>query len=152
MPKRIPFIKGQKPNKEYNLDDEGQLNELGLNIKSDLKIADRYVHYQNCEHAVVELKSSSLHKAIEQIEATVERLINAGKPVNYAIVVIDRLNRYEQRLFKRRERNHVLINPNTNKPYQVKVGGQAWNILIFYSSEVDKMYKGLNKFFSGGSA
>ncbi|MGB9960577.1 MAG: hypothetical protein ACPLKQ_08725 [Candidatus Bathyarchaeales archaeon] len=151
MPKRIPFIKGQKPDREYDLDNEAQLNELGLNTKHDSKIADKYVHYQNCKHAVIELKSSSLHKAIEQVEATVERLIHVGKTVDYIIVVMDGLNRYERRLFKRRDRNHVLINPNTNKPYQVKAGGHVWNILIFYSSEVDKMYRGLNKYFSGGS-
>jgi hypothetical protein len=151
MPEKVPFIKGKKPEREYDLDDESHLSELGLTANTELKIADRYVHYKNCDHAVVELKSSSLHKAVEQIEATVERLMKVGKKVDFAIIVTKKVNRFERRKFQR-NKDKILVNPETNKPYQVRIGGKALNILLYYTSEVSKMYRGLNRFLKGGQS
>lgn len=64
--------------KEYNLEDESARKELGLFYEDPShppKISDRYVLYSNGKRAVVELKSSStLYKAIQQLEATVNLL------------------------------------------------------------------------------
>jgi hypothetical protein len=151
MPKNAPIINGRKPDALYDLDNQSDLLKLGLGYQAELKIADKYAHYQNCKYAVIELKSNTLRKAVEQLDSTVKRLVSVGKKVDLAIVVINRLNRYEQRSFKRRK-DKILINPQTNQPYTIRVGNDAWNILLFYASEANKTSHGMDKYLSGGMA
>lgn len=151
MRKKVPIIDGKKPDRQYDLDEESDLLGLGLNPDIDVKVADKYVHYRNCKHAVVEFKSSTLRKAIMQLEVTVKRLLSVGKKVELAIIVMNRLSRWEKRIFRRR-RDRILLDPQTRKPYTIKVRLGTLYILLFYSSEVNKMYSGLNKYASGGTS
>jgi hypothetical protein len=150
MPQKVPIINGKTPDEQYDLDNKSDLQEIGLNSEVDIKVADKYVHYRNCKYAVIEFKGSTLRKAIIQLEITVKRLLTTGRKVDFAIIVMDRLSRWEKRIFKRR-RDRTLIDPQTNKPYTIRVGSLTKNILLFYSSEVRKMYSGLNKYLSGGN-
>jgi len=149
MHKKVPIINGKTPDRQYDLDEESDLLRLGLNPDIDVKVADRYVHYRNCKNAVVEFKGSTLRKAIMQLEVTVKRLLSVGKKVELAIIVMNRLSRWEKRMFKR-QRDRILLDPRTSKPYTIKVTSGALSILLFYRSEVDKMYRGLNRYVSGG--
>lgn len=145
MHKKAPIIDGKKPDKQYDLDNESDLLKLGLDPKADLKIADKYAHYQNCKYAVIEF-GSTLRKAVEQVESTVKRLSTLGKKIDIPIIVVDRLNRWEKRIFKRGLREKVLPDRETGSPRLIKVGSSAWTILLFYSSELNRMYNGLNKY------
>jgi len=142
---KAPIIDGKKIDKQYDLDNESDLIALGLDPKADLKIADKYAHYENCKYAVIEF-GSTLHKAVEQVETTTKRLLTVGKKVDLPIIVVDRLSSYEQKIFKRRPRDNTLRERKTDKPRLIKAGSKAWTILLFYSSEVNKMYNGLNKY------
>lgn len=147
MPIRIPIINGQKPDTQYNLDNEDDLKKLGINPRDNERISDRYVHYQNCKHAVVESKGTTVHKAIEQIESTVKRLLNTGNKVDFAMLIMKRLSHSEQRSFKRRK-DRVLINPQTHEPYTVRVGNEKRTILLLYTSEADITCDGMDKYLS----
>jgi hypothetical protein len=147
MPIRIPIINGQKPDVQYNLDNEDDLKKLKIDPKDEGKISDRYVHYQNCKHAVIESKGSTAHKAIEQIESTVKRLLSAGNKVDFAILIMKRLSRTEQRSFKRRK-DRVLIDPQTREPYTVRVGSEKRTIFLLYTSEADITCDGMDKYLS----
>jgi hypothetical protein len=149
MSEHCPIIGGQKPNEIFDLDDQSHLIALGYNLQDREAKADKYVHYPHCDWAVIEWKGSAIPKAIRQIEVTVERLIHLGKKVDLAIIIKRRLNRYEQRTYKRR-RDRVLINPQTREPYRVNVGSTKVNILLLYQSEANSDNK-LDKFLSGGS-
>lgn len=141
-------MEGKKIDRQYDLDNESHLLELGLDPKADLKIADKYAHYQHCKNAVIELKSSStLHKGIKQIETTIKRLLKVGKKVDYAIMVVKRINPYEKR-FYRQGKDNILFNPNTKEPHKIKVGSYSWVIRIFYDSQVNSMYKSLPRYLS----
>jgi len=146
MRKKAPILSGVKPDMEYNLDDENDLAKLGLDPIATGKIADRYVHYRDCKYAVIEFKSSTLRKAVEQVENTVRQLLGRGKRIDYVIIVMDRLSRYEKRILKRRRKDKVLCDPVTDKPRTIKIGSRIWNILLFYSGEIRKMYSGLNRY------
>jgi len=146
MRKNPPIIDGKAVDKQYDLDKESDLLELGLDPNADLKIADKYAHYQNCKYAVIEF-GSTLRKAIEQVESTVKRLIAVGQRVDILAIVVDRLNSWEQKMLRRKLRDNILLNRQTGRPRLVKVGAKAWVILLFYSSEVNKMSKGLPRYF-----
>ena len=149
MSERCPIINGQKPNEEFDLDNESHLTALGFDPKGKQEKADKYVHYPHCDWAVIEWKGSAIPKAIRQIESTIERLVEHGKKVDFAIVIKKRLNRYEQRTYKRR-RDRVLIDPETQDPYTVQAGSNRVNILLLYRSEVNSDNR-LDKYLSGGS-
>lgn len=146
MRKKAPIIDGRKPDKQFDLDNESDLLKLGLNPRANLKIADKYVHYQNCKYAVIEF-GSTLHKAVEQVESTVKQLSTLGRKIDIPIIVVNRLNTWEKRMFKRKLRDKVLLERKTGNPRLIKVGSKAWAILLFYSSELNKMYNGLPKYF-----
>jgi len=148
MQKKPPIIEGKRVDKQYDLDNESHVLELGLNPKADLKIADKYVHYQHCKHAVIELKSSStIHKGIEQIETTIERLLKVKRPVDYAILVVKKINTYERR-FYRMGKDNILLNPTTKEPHRIRVGAYSWVIRIFYEDQVNSMYHNMRKYLS----
>lgn len=150
MHKKAPLIDGKKIDEQYDLDNESDLLKLGLNPKADLKIADKYAHYSHCKHAVIELKSSStISKGIKQIESTIKRLLRKGKKVDFAMIVVKRINTYERRLFTQGKDN-MLLNPSTNKTIRIRVGSLSWDVLIFRESQVNSMYKGLPKYLTEG--
>ncbi len=144
MLKKAPIINGQRLDKRYDLDDKHDVLTLGLDPEPDLKIADEYSHYEDCRFAVIEY-GSTLHTGVKQVESTVNRLLTLGRKIDIPIIVVDRLNRFEQRIFKRRK-DYILRKRETNNPYLIKVGSKVWVILLFYSHEVNRMYDGLNKY------
>lgn len=144
MRKKTPLLFG-KPDKEYDLDNENHISQLNIKVTVGSKISDKYSHFPNCMWAIVEFKGSTLRKAIDQLTATVKLLLTAGKRVDFPIIVMKRLSRGEKRTFKRRK-DKVLTNPHTGKPYSVSVGYRKLNVLLFYDSEVNKMYAGLYKY------
>jgi hypothetical protein len=150
MSGHCPSINGQKPNEEYDLDNQSHLIALGFNPNSNEEKADKYVHYPHCDWVVIEWKGSAVPKAIRQIETTVEHLVKNGKKVDFAIIIKKRLNRFEQRTYKRRRRDRVLIDPHTQDPYTVHVGSAKLNILLLYYSEANSDNQ-LDKYLSGGS-
>lgn len=85
MQKTPPIIDGKTVDKHQDLDNKANLLELGLDPDTDLKIADSYDHYQHCKDAVIEY-GSTLHKAIEQVESTIKRLLAKGKKVDLLIM------------------------------------------------------------------
>ena len=87
MSGHCPNINGQKPNEEFNLDDKSHLVTLGFGSNYNDEIADSYVHYPHCDWAVIEWEGSTVHKAIRQIERTIEHLVRNGRKVDLAIVV-----------------------------------------------------------------
>lgn len=142
-----PTINGQSPKEQYYLDNPDHLKALGLNPRDIGEKADKYVHYPHCDWAVVEWKGSAIPKAIRQIEHTVEKLTNLNKPINLLIIIKKRINRFEQKFFKRR-RDRVLIDPQTQEPIPVRVGNQTMNVLLLYYSE--QHTENLVKYLSGG--
>jgi hypothetical protein len=149
MAKKVPFMEGVEPVEQFSLDDKATLIQLGLEKDVDPsrppKIADRYVRYGNNKFAVVEMKRSTLHKAIDQLESTIERLIKVGRRVDYAIIVTQKLNASESRLYRKGKYNR-LLNPFTNEPYRITFGSLSLEVLIFYDNEVDRMYEGMLKY------
>ena len=115
MSKKVPIIKGALPDNEYDLDNKSDLLRLGLDSNTDQKIADKYVHYKNCQYAIVEFKSSTLRKALDQLETTAKRLMSIGKGIDFSIIVIHRLSSWEKRIFKR-GRDKLLRDPQTGNP------------------------------------
>jgi len=148
MSGHCPNINGQKPNEEFDLDDKSHLITLGFGSNYTDEIADRYVHYPHCDWAVIEWKGSAIPKAIRQIEATVETLVQLGKKVDFVVIIKKRINRYEQRAYKR-TKHKILIDPQTQDPYTVKAGANKLNVLLLYYSEENSANK-LDKYLSGG--
>jgi hypothetical protein len=147
LPITLPTINGQKVDQNFDLDNEADLTKLGLDPKDKGKISDRYVHYSSCKHAVIEGKGTTVHKAIEQIERTMNRLLNKGHKVDFAIIIMKRLNHSEQRKFKR-GRDRVLFNPQTREPYTVNVGNQKRDVLLLYTSEANLRCERMDKYLS----
>jgi len=137
--KKIPLIEGLSPDEIYDLDDNSHLTQLGLDPQVKLKIADKYVHYVTCTCAVIEFKSSTLGKAIKQIEITVERLAKVGKKVDLAIIEMNRMNTYEQRRYKRNKYKQ-LVNTWNGKLILVS-GVSSSKVYLYLTKEVDKMYR-----------
>lgn len=147
MPIILPVINGQKVDQNFDLDKEADLVRLGLDPKDKGKISDRYVHYNSCKHVVIEGKGTTVRKAIEQIERTTDRLLNKGHKVDFAIIIMKRLNHIEQRKFKR-GRDKVLFNPQTREPYTVNVGNQKRDVLLLYTSEANVRCETMVKYLS----
>jgi hypothetical protein len=145
MQKRVPMIDGKMPKIQYDLDNENHLRTLGLDPNAELKIADLYVQYHNGKWAVIEC-GATLRKGIEQVASTAERLKSKGWNVDLLIIVVDRLNRWEQKMFKRKHTDNILLNRVTSKPYLVRASNKIWSVLLFYSSELDKMSQGMYKY------
>lgn len=145
MSKKVPIIGGKLPDEEYDLDNEIHLQKLNFNPKLGLKRADRYVHYPDCKHAVIESKSNTLRKAVAQLESTIRQLLEQGKKIDFPIIVADRLNRWEKQIFKRSQDN-ILLDRNTGVPHLIRVDSNSYQILLFYSSEVHTMRSGLHKY------
>jgi hypothetical protein len=142
-----PTLNGERPKEQYYLDNPEHLKALGLNPQDKGEKADKYVHYPQCDWAVVEWKGSAIPKAIRQIEHTVEKLDKANKPIHLLIIIKKRINRFEQKFFKRR-RDKVLIDPQTQEPIPVRVGNQTMPIILLYHSE--QHTENLIKYISGG--
>jgi hypothetical protein len=151
MAKKVPLLGNAKPIEEYNLDDKSVRIKLGLangHPSHPPKLCDRYVVYSNRETAVVELKrSSTVHKAIRQLESTIDLLLRAGKHVDHAIIVMKKINRYEKRIYKQ-DRDNRLVNQITKEPYTIRIGSYARHILFFRESQVSNMYHNLRKYLS----
>lgn len=149
MPKRIPMIYGKTPKIQYDLDNEDHLKTLHLNPQAELKIADFYVQYHNGKWAIIEY-GSNLRTAVEQVSSTAKRLVSAGWNVDLLIVVVGRLNNWEQKMFKRKPRYNILLKRNSGKPYLVRASNKDLEILLFYDEELNKMAQGLYKYFQEG--
>ena len=143
-----PVINGEKPNEVYDLDNKEHLKTLGFDPSDKEQKADEYAHYPHCDWAVIEWKGSSMPKAIRQVEATTKKLCQINKPVDMVIILKKRLNRYEQRFYRRR--NRVLIDLQ-GQPHSVRVGSRRINILLLYYSE-ENSDTNLLKYLSKGEA
>jgi hypothetical protein len=89
---------------------------------------------------VVEIKSSTIKKAVNQLNSTASELWQNGLNVDGAIIVTKKIGRGERGLFSRRE-SKVLFNPMTHSPYIIKVGDRNIEIQLWYENEVDKDYR-----------
>lgn len=147
--KKVPLIDCKKIDESYDLDNDSDLRKLNFNPNSNLKIADRYVHYENCKHAIVEFKGSTLRKAIEQLQSTAQQLIKISKKIDFVIIVADGLNRFEKQKFKRRATDYTLLDPITKLPLQIRVNSMGLPIRLFYPIEANKTYDGMVKYLSG---
>lgn len=108
------------------------INQLGLD--PDRPIADAYRHYKNCKWAVIEFKGRShLKRAREQLESTVQQLRQKGRPVEYAIVVMEKLRPPESKIYGRDDRTHeVYFRAATNR--RVKIDNIP--LLLYFTREV----------------
>jgi len=146
MRNKPPLLGGRSPDKEYNLDSDDHLAKLGLTFEQGKQIADSYSHYPTCQFAVIEYKSSTLRKAIKQIEDTIKRLVTLGHRVDFPIIVANKLNRYEKSLFFRNPKTKILCHSQTKKPFLIKVGSHSLNVILYYKNEVNRMYGGLRRY------
>lgn len=144
-----PMINGEKPNELYDLDNKDHLKMLGYDLTDKGEKADEYAHYPCCDWAIIEWKGSAMPKAIRQVEATTKKLGQINKPIDMVIILKKRLNRYEQRFYKRRN-DRVLIDLR-GQPYSVQVGNHKVNILLLYYSE-ENSDTNLLKYLSKGEA
>lgn len=153
MARKPPIMNGYRPIKEYNLDDPLVRKLLGIansNPARPSKISDRYVVYSNNKRAIVEYKTSSMHKAVEQLLVSAELLVNAGNQVDY-LIIVGSINPTESKHNKQEHGKYKLIDPSTNnRPYAITVLSHTWEILIFNDNQVNNMYEGLFKYLSGG--
>jgi len=96
----MPFKHGAKPIEVFDLDDKNVRTTLGIehfiNRAQPPKRADKYVRYSNGKFGILETKSSTLRKAPSQLESTVGLFLQAGKQVDYLIVVLEDLSSYER--------------------------------------------------------
>jgi len=130
MPTTIPFVKGYPVDKTWNLDDAGDLTKLGFPGRINSKKVDRYCHFQNCPHALVEFTRSKISDGVEQLEECANIFKEKGKPVDYLILVIGRFSKRERNIFgSNKERK--LVRAGTNKPITVKVNGADMEILLY---------------------
>lgn len=90
------MIDGKMPKILYDLDNEDHLRTLGQDPDENLKIADFYVQYHNGKWAVIEC-GATLHTALKQVESTAKRLDRKGWTIDLLIIVVNRLNSWEQR-------------------------------------------------------
>lgn len=137
--KKPPVIEGRIPDHYYNLDDDSELQALGLSLNARLKIADEYDHYPDCKWAIIEYKSRSLRNGVEQLEHTAERLFRRQKPVNLAIIVAIKMNKAERRIYTKK--GNILYNKLTKNPIQIRVGTGRVEVNIYEVHEVDRQYQ-----------
>ena len=71
MPNRVPYIRGNLPDETYGHDNPDDLRKLNLNPNSELKIADKYVHYNHCEQRALSPDLLDLLKSFESKAATI---------------------------------------------------------------------------------
>ncbi len=111
-------------------DDKAMLEQLGLDRNQP--IADWYFHYSNCMWGVQESKSCyHLSRAIEQLSSTIHQLLQNGKKVNLAIIVMERLGREKYLYDVDKTRDNVLTKKSGR---DVKVEGIT--IHLFLKREV----------------
>lgn len=144
---KIPLLEGYKIDECYDLDNESDLTRLGLNPNSSSKIADNYAHYNTCKYIVVEKKSSDVKKAVEQLKSTVERLIQQERKVDYVVIVSNRIESPENRIYKQNEDKKLILRSN-NSPVEVRIGSYRWPVYLYYPWQVDETYK-LEHFLEG---
>jgi hypothetical protein len=139
MRQKPPIIGGDVPNDTYDLDDAAHLKKLGLDPKEASKIADFYYHYPKCPHAIGEFKSSSLRKAVKQLEETAKRLIRIGKPVDFTFIEAKKMNHSESRIYVRKDNR--LFDRVRGKACQIPVAGRFIDIFLYYNHEIEEEYK-----------
>lgn len=131
MAKTIPIIKGYSVDDSWNLDNVGHLNQIGFINGIPGKKVDRYVHYQNCDHTLVEFTKSAISKAVEQFKECTNIFKNKGKPVDRLILVIDRWSSREKNIFKRDNKKGVLCEKESDRPVKIPCSEKDLEILIF---------------------
>jgi len=93
----------------YPLDESGDTLELS----ADQEKADAYGHFRNCIHYVAEYKSSGVMKAVTQLDSTVKQLKDKGKKIDKIFLVLNKIPKFERRLFT--VRNEKLYSTNNNR-------------------------------------
>ena len=134
-----PVIVGRIPDQQYDLDDDSQLQSLGLSPDVGLKIADEYDHYPECKWAIVEYKSRSLRNSVDQLEDTAEQIFKIQRAVDLVIIVAERINRAERHIFQKR--GNMLYNKLRKTPVQIRAGNKRIEVNIYEAHEVDRQYK-----------
>ena len=150
---KIPFKYGSKPVQAFNLDDKNDRAKLGIQKFWNIdpakppKRADRYVRYSNGKHGVIELKPSLLKKAPEQLKSSADMLVNAQKPVDYLIVVLEDLGSFErENLYQVRD---GILCKSDGKPIPILVDSRHLFIEIFREQLVNNMWVADSKLFGG---
>lgn len=122
----------QAPKEVYGEDE--MLGALGLD--KNRPIADWYFHYPNSLWGVQESKGGyHLSRAIEQLRSTISQLLNKGKKVNLAIVVMERLGREKQIYDIDKDRDNVLT---LKSGKDVKVEGVT--VHLFLKREIGEIH------------
>jgi hypothetical protein len=107
--------------------DEEKLRGM-LNLNDEETCADYYGHYKNCCWVVIECKSTRhLMNAIKQLEATVRKLLNKGKPLDKVILVANSFGK-ERNIVRK---NNVLCRKIGNNMIPLKIGNiiiEAWQM------------------------
>ncbi len=132
---RIPSDIPPFNNVDLLLDEDGLRNDL--NIPEDKPVADYYCHYVDCVHAVIETKGNKIGKALRQLEKTIERLISAGKKVDKAIIVLNRLSKYERRKFEIDRRSFRLYEKHGKTPRPITITYKTKKIPVFVVRRTD---------------
>jgi len=132
----VPLLDGNDYHEIFNLDDPDDWSKLGISLPNRSKRADKYVHYINCPYAIIEQKSSTIKKAISQLEETAKNFMSNGKNVDYLVIVADKIRKSERSLF-RNERN-ILFDPRKKEPYRIRVNSKEFEVRIYYREQIKR--------------
>lgn len=103
-------------------------------------ISDMYCVYPNGMCVVLEFKSLSLRNAILQLRDTTLALQRIKKEVTRTITV-GKMNRFEQRLYRRDPKTRQIISKITNKPIEIQMQNRKIKIELWKPEEIDDTYK-----------
>jgi len=140
MAKTIPLINGHHIDKNWNLDDNGDLTELGFPTGIPCKKVDRYAHYRNCPHALIEFTKSAISKAVIQFQECAGYLMQQGKSVDRLILVVDRWSKREKNRFAMDNKKRVLCDKESNKPIIVECSDTQLEIFIYTEEQAQKTH------------
>jgi len=140
LQKKPPKIGGEIP-RIYVLDEQQHLNELGFIPKVGEDICDMYCVYPSGLGIVIEHKAKSLRNAITQLQDTARSLQRINKRVNGAIIIAEKMNKYEQKQYKRDPKTRKIIRKYTDKPISITTQNDIIEIQWWTPREIDDTYK-----------
>ncbi len=112
--------------------------------RSKDKAADGAGHYKSCPYYVLEVKTSDIDKALEQLETTISYIIKANETVKKVAIIVDtmkwntklrdfyRINEEKQLFVRDHEEYQVFIKLNIND--------RKFNFPVFLYTENFKYY------------
>ena len=122
----------------WHYDDEEIKEKFNIN---GTKVADGYgcTNLGNVKFLYEKKSKRHITKAISQLQATAEKILDAGQPINEIFIICERISKPEKSFFGRKrvrgQDGNFLWDKSVGKPVEIKYKTWSIPVKLFYKGE-----------------